>query len=69
MIFADMKLPRENDDYVQDLLKDSDMPLYKKAQLIYGHDNACLSREHDRRKPKPDKSVAVIHNILIERER
>ena len=61
------KLPRENTDRVKRILNDSTIALTQKAVDIYNYDNACLSREYDRRKPKPEMDVFQITKELIRR--
>lgn len=63
------KLPRENSERVQSILFDGRLSLEEKAQQIYSYDDMCLSREYDRRKPVPEKTVHQILMILVERSR
>ncbi len=61
------KLPREDSQRVQEILNNDKISLDEKAKRIYMYDNSCLSREYDRKKPKPEMSEYDIFVVLMER--
>ncbi len=60
-------IPRESDKRVQDILNDHFMDLEDRAKMIYLHDDSCLSREYDRKKPKPEMTERQIFDVLVDR--
>lgn len=63
-----MEIPRENSERVKMILAD-DTTMEEKASAIHSYDVMCLSREYDRRKPKPEMTERQILAVLIERVR